>query len=170
MKQFQIAVLYILLLLPYSSSGQDSPSSSLPFYKNALGVRFAVGSALGVGLSYQRAMKNKHRLELDLDGLRVSSAGSYFAVAGIYHWLFSISQNLNWYIGPGASLLISSGGKNNDGYVGIGIGGQAGLEYNLEEALKFPLLVSLDTRPMFNFLGTSSYNFSLFLGLRYMWN
>ena len=100
----------------------------------AIGLRFGAGTEI----SYQHPMGDANRLELDLG----YGSWSVLGVTGVYHWvkdLSSITDGLNWYIGPGVSLGYNSvwSGLN------VGIAGQIGAEYTFN----FPLQLSLDYRP-----------------------
>ncbi len=56
-----------------------------------------------------------------------------------------------------------------DGYFNIGLGGQIGIEYNLNTH-DIPLMVSLDARPMWDFLGSNAgFGWGAALGIRYTW-
>ncbi|HLP04931.1 MAG TPA: hypothetical protein VK152_05820 [Paludibacter sp.] len=113
----------------------------------AIGLRFG-----GVGeLSYQHPLSDKNRVELDLGfgywGSNLSGTGyGRLGLTGIYHWVFdlsSVTDGLNWYVGPGAVAGLSYGSYyTNSAFVGIA--GQIGAEYNFS----FPLQLSLDYRPV----------------------
>lgn len=134
----------------------------------AIGLRGGSGNyGSGAELSYQHGLGDANRLEFDL-GLRSSSNHQHFVVSGIYHWVNNITSGLNWFVGPGAQLGFYqykfSG--NSDG-ITIGVGGQIGLEFDFNE-FDIPLLLSLDTRPMFGLIGGSSgFNIGGSFGLRY---
>ena len=103
---------------------------------NAIGVRFGYGGEI----SYQHAMGDANRLEFDL-GLNSWN----FGLSGIYHWVFdlsSVTDGLNWYLGPGVQLGSTYGTGISNGLL-LGIMGQIGAEYNFD----FPLQLSLDYRP-----------------------
>ncbi len=74
-------------------------------------------------------------------------------ISGIYHWVYNISGGLNWYIGPGAQvgLYEDRNNSNNDG-ITLAVGGQLGLEYDFNN-LGAPILLGIDTRPMWGFSG-----------------
>lgn len=128
---------------------------------SAIGARLTYGAEL----SYQHALSDANRLELDLGW----AAGST-ALTGAYHWVNSISSvsGLNWFIGPGAGVGVYSVADNKLGFT-AGIVGQIGLEYNFS----FPLQLSLDYRPGINFriggekpIDPSYYGVAL--GIRYV--
>lgn len=149
------------------------------FYSNAQVNDHAIGLRLGgydgdngIEISYQHGFSEKNRVELDL-GLR---GGKYFSsttFTGVYHWDWNIIEGLNWYVGPGAAVNFwrwKDNSNNKDSGVNIAIGGQIGLEYDFQD-LGAPILVSLDTRPMYdiNGYGGSGFGWGYALGVRYIW-
>jgi len=132
---------------------------------HALGARFYGGDTFsGAELSYQKGLNNRNRLELDgRFGFR--SDNTRIALVGMYHWGWRIAGGLNWYIGPGASISFDD--YNESTYLNIGLGGQIGIEYNFRD---LPLLVSLDTRPIWDFLGeVNGLGWGAALGIRFTW-
>ncbi|HNX78944.1 MAG TPA: hypothetical protein PKJ24_03635 [Prolixibacteraceae bacterium] len=142
-----------------SGQGQVNP--------HAFGLRLGGGSYNGGELSYQQGIGQANRFELDL-GAGSSKNHHRFYVAGIYQWNWNITSGLNWYIGPGASVGIYS--YNDDpGYLNIAVGGQIGLEYDFSKS-GVPILLSLDARPMWDFLGDNpGMGWGAALGIRYVW-
>jgi len=132
---------------------------------NALGVRLYGGDKYdGVELSYQKGLNDRNRLELDAS-FGFKSDDTRVALYAIYHWDWKIVGGFNWYIGPGASVMYDNFEGNRQ--VNVGLGGQIGLEYNFRD---LPLLVSLDARPMWDFLGdVNGLGWGGALGLRYTW-
>lgn len=132
---------------------------------NALGARIYGGDTFnGAELSYQKGLNDRNRLELDAS-FGFKSDNTRLALVGIYHWDWHISGGFNWYLGPGASLAYDSYNDNN--YLNIGLGGQIGIEYKFKD---LPLLVSLDTRPMWDFLGdVNGLGWGAALGIRITW-
>lgn len=117
--------------------------------KNALGLRIGGDSEFGVGVNYQRALKENNRLELEL-GWRNSSNYNAVKVTGIYEWVWNIDGGFNWYAGPGLGIGSYSHKYHYDNkkYKDSGayalITGNIGIEYNFSE---LPLQISLDFRP-----------------------
>jgi hypothetical protein len=138
---------------------------------HALGLRFGGdGTTNGAELSYQHGFGDKNRLELDL-GVRSRRHFNQTQISGIYHWVWNLDGGLNWYIGPGATLGFYNwdDGRNTSSGIALGLGGQIGLEYDFNK-IGAPLLLSLDTRPMFDFAGyTNGFGWGAALGLRYTW-
>lgn len=118
----------------------------------AIGLRFGAGTEI----SYQHPMGDANRLELDLG----YGSWSVLGVTGVYHWvkdLSSVTDGLNWYIGPGVSLGYNSvwSGLN------IGVTGQIGAEYTFN----FPLQLSLDYRPTIYVIKPSGSPFGAYDGI-----
>jgi hypothetical protein len=140
---------------------------------------------MGGEINYQKAMGAANRLEL---GASYSSKSEnfaqtpftasysysthYFGAFGAYHWHFNITDGLNWYVGPGAGFGMWSWSHNALGYkvsdsgFFLNIGGQVGIEYNFNVS-NVPLVLSLDTRPMFGLLNSSGFGWDFGLGIRY---
>jgi hypothetical protein len=142
-------------------------------HPHALGLRLGGGSINGAELSYQHGLSNKNRLEFD-GGMFTSDNYDRISLVGMYHWVWNLSGGLNWYAGPGAGLSldkynIGKIGSNKDGGIGLSVGGQIGLEYDLNKQ-KLPLLISLDTRPMYDLIGDyKGFGWGIALGVRYTW-
>jgi len=132
---------------------------------HALGARLYGGDTFsGAELSYQKGLNNRNRLELD-GSFGFRSDNTRIALVGMYHWDWRIAGGLNWYIGPGASISFDD--YNESTYLNIGLGGQIGIEYNFRD---LPLLVSLDTRPIWDFLGeVNGLGWGAALGIRFTW-
>jgi len=144
-----------------------SMSSFTQVHPHTLGVRLN-GSHHHYGgeLSYQLGMGDANRLELDL-GWRSHKNWSALSLSGIYHWVWNITDGLNWYAGPGARISMFSGKDLYDDDFGISLGGQLGLEYDFND-LGAPLLLSVDIRPMWNFIGDyAGFGYGSALGIRY---
>ncbi|MRR19932.1 hypothetical protein EG827_07030 [bacterium] len=135
---------------------------------HAIGLRIGGnGDVNGAELSYQQGFNDVNRLELDL-GFGGNPHHSRFFLVGVYHWVWNITEGLNWYIGPGAGIGYYSY-EDSDGYFNVAIGGQVGLEYDFN-TLDAPILVSLDVRPMWDFIGDDAgLGWGVALGVRYTW-
>lgn len=123
-----------------------------------IGLRFTGGYDNGAEASFQMDMGDANRLEADL------GFGSYggFALTGIYHWKWSLEEQLTegfaWYAGPGAGIRINSNG------FGAGIVGQIGIEYTFPS---LPIQLSIDSRPGFYFGAGGYSDWGGALGVRY---
>ncbi len=139
--------------------------ASAQISSKALGARIYGGDNFsGAELSFQKGLNDRNRLELDAS-FGFNSDNSRVALFGIYHWVWNLAGGFNWYMGPGASLMYDS--YDNNSYVNVGVGGQIGIEYNFRD---LPILVSLDARPMWDFLGdVNGLGWGGALGLRYTW-
>ncbi len=140
-------------------------SNAQEISKNAIGLRFGGGDGFGTEVNYQRALGGNNRLELGL-GFITDDDYDGFQLSGIYQWVWNLDGNFNWYAGPGAG--ITSREKDN-GFIkssetSIFLVGQVGIEYNFD----FPLLLSLDTRPVFDFGDfREDFGFDIALAARY---
>jgi len=135
---------------------------------HALGVRLGGnGDINGAEISYQHGLSGSNRMEVDL-GFGSSSNHTRLFVVSIYHWNWSISNGFNWYVGPGAGLGFYSY-DSEDFYFNVALGGQIGLEFDFN-SMGFPLLISLDARPMWDFIGNNSgLGWGAAFGVRYTW-
>lgn len=137
---------------------------------HAIGIRGGTGNGGNGGeISYQHGFGSKNRLEIDL-GWRHHNKDNYshMAISGIYHWVWNIEGGLNWYAGVGGQLgsYRNNGNNNNDG-LSLALGGQIGIEYDFND-MGAPILLSLDARPMWNFIGDySGGHYGAALGIRY---
>lgn len=159
MKKSTLIIIMAFLCSHYAIS-QVSP--------NAIGVRLGGGSfGNNAEISYQKGLGEKNRLELDL-GLFNSKTMNGLGVFAGYHWNWNINQGLNWFAGPGASASLVSV-KNDGSYLGIGVGGQIGIEYNFNEH-NVPLLLSIDLRPLWDLVGDGNLGLGYggALGIRYL--
>lgn len=157
----------IILLFSFVQFGQAQVQPQ------AIGLRLGGHSgATGAEISYQHGLSASNRVELDL-GFGANRNHSRIQFTAIYHWVWNIDGGLNWYIGPGASLGLYSYDANHkyyndygDGYINASLGGQIGLEYKFSG---IPLQISLDTRPMWDFIGDrAGLGWGGALGIRYI--
>lgn len=127
---------------------------------HAIGLR--VGSATGV--TYRHKLTDINAIEGILS-VQSNSRESRFRLVGLYQFhnsLPALSEDFSWYWGFGGSLG-SIGYKaytdaNNNRFdahseVAISIDGIVGIEYKIPEA---PIAVSLDIKPYFDFLQSST--------------
>lgn len=141
--------------------------------QNALGLRIGDNDGFGGELSYQRALGDNNRLELDL-GWRNSEYYDALKIVGLYQWVWNIDGGFNWYAGAGAGLGTFDGDKDyfnknkysKDSGTFALIAGDIGIEYLFD----FPLQISLDLRPEISFGGkyrTDDFSPDIALGVRY---
>jgi len=159
----KIVILSAIISMSLCTYGQVNP--------HAIGLRFGGnGNINGAEISYQHGMGEANRLEFDL-GFRGYKYYNNMFLAVIYHWDWNLTSGLNWYIGPGGAVGFYNWNDKNSSSNGlnIGIGGQIGLEFDFNE-LGAPLLLSIDARPMFDFLGYDhGFGWGAALGFRYTW-
>ncbi|MDO6736453.1 hypothetical protein [Wenyingzhuangia sp. 2_MG-2023] len=132
--------------------------------KHALGLRLGDNDGLGYEISYQRALSQSNRLELDL-GLRSKNNVDAYKLSGIYQWVWdlsSLADGFNWYAGAGAGVGTVEVLNESESFVNLA--GDVGIEYNFE----IPLQLSLDTRPEIGIInGDSDLSLEIALGVRY---
>ncbi|QNM84280.1 hypothetical protein H9W90_08645 [Polaribacter pectinis] len=134
--------------------------------KNAIGLRLGDNDGFGGEISYQRALGDNNRLEIDL-GLRDNNNYDGFKATGLYQWVWNIDGGFNWYAGVGGGLGNYSGKDNNNNFseTFVFAAGDVGIEYNFPSA---PILLSLDLRPEFGFGKTfNDYDNDIALSIRY---
>ncbi|MDD2279591.1 MAG: hypothetical protein PHD06_10515 [Bacteroidales bacterium] len=160
-----LTILFLISSVSFYTQAQVNP--------HAIGLRFGGdGSSNGAEISYQHGLSNLNRLEFDL-GFRGYKDYSNMFVSGTYQWDWNITEGLNWYVGPGAALGFYSWRGDDDDRkssgASVGIGGQIGLEYDFNKH-GAPILLSIDTRPMFDFVGyNNGFGWGASLGVRYTW-
>lgn len=156
-----------IFLLPIMLLGLSFAVSAQDIADNALGLRLGGSDGFGAEVSYQRALTNNNRLELDL-GWRNSSDFNAIKLVGLYEWVWLLDGNFNWYAGAGGGLASFSGNNNSniDDQTSFFIAGTIGIEYNFD----IPLQLSLDFRPE---IGSNNFTnnsvFDIALGIRYRW-
>ncbi|RMG61786.1 MAG: hypothetical protein D6722_19095 [Bacteroidetes bacterium] len=148
------------LLAGYGLHAQINP--------HAIGLRLGGDGDIGEAeISYQRALGASNRLELDV-GFGGNRRENRLYVVGIYQWHWNITSGLNWYVGPGGVIGLYSYDRS-DGYISVGLGGQIGMEFDFK-SLGAPILLSIDARPMWDFIGDhSGLGWGAALGIRYTW-
>ncbi|GAB5521035.1 MAG: hypothetical protein RhofKO_32860 [Rhodothermales bacterium] len=158
-------VKWLLMVGLLFSLATESQAQVLP---QALGVRLGGdGDTNGAEISYQRGLRGENRLEFDV-GLDSNRSQDRLSAAVLYHWVWHITGGLNWYAGPGGMLSLISN-DNGDDRSGISVGGQVGLEFDFNTQ-GAPILLSLDTRPMWDLLGDGAeIGWGTALGVRYTW-
>jgi hypothetical protein len=158
---------FMLIGLAFSTQAQE-------ISENALGLRLGDNNGFGGEISYQRAMSNNNRLELDLGWRNRSNFNNNgyddnaVKLAALYQWVWNIDGGFNWYAGVGGGIGSygyddKSGNSYNDTFVFAA--GDIGIEYNFD----IPLLISLDFRPEFGGSGyyEKNYGSDVALGLKF---
>ena len=131
---------------------------------NALGLRLGDSDGFGTEITYQRALGDNNRLEVDL-GWRSGKTYDGFKLAGVYQWVWQLDGNFNWYAGFGGGVgSYSFDNVNTDDETFLFAAGNIGIEYDFD----IPLLISLDFRPELGFGDfRDDLDFDIALGLRY---
>lgn len=166
-EQIKIKDMKKLILLTFCLLGFALNSQAQDFADNAIGLRLGNNNGVGTEISYQHALTDNNRLELDLGW---SSRGNYdaFRLTGIYQWVWNIEDNFNWFAGAGAGVgSIDDNVNDNEDDSGLFLSavGNVGIEYDFD----FPLVVSLDFRPEIGIINAydEDLGLDLALGLRY---
>jgi len=151
-------LLVVLIGFTFESSAQEIAD-------NAIGLRLGDSNGIGAEISYQRALGDNNRLELDL-GWRNGNDYDAFKLTGLYQWVFPLDGAFNWYVGAGGGIA-SFDGKNvldGESETTLFVAGDIGVEYSFE----IPLMLALDFRPELGFGDfTDNYNFDIALSIRY---
>lgn len=157
---------FILIGLAFSTQAQE-------ISKNALGLRLGDSGGFGTEITYQRALSDNNRLELDLgwrprnDYNNNDYDDNAIKLTALYQWVWNIDGGFNWYAGVGGGLGSYSYNENNRKYndTFAFVAGDIGIEYNFD----IPLLISLDFRPEFGGNGyyKNNYGSDIALGLKY---
>ncbi|NIJ45157.1 hypothetical protein FHR24_001596 [Wenyingzhuangia heitensis] len=132
---------------------------------NAIGIRAGDNDGFGSEISYQRALGNATRLELDL-GWRNTNNYDAMKFSAIHQWVYPIENRFNWFVGAGGGIgFFDNNNINNDDEVFVVASGDIGIEYNF----KIPLIISLDLRPEVSFNNDYSDGLDIdtALGIRY---
>ncbi|MEQ6123725.1 hypothetical protein AAON49_05950 [Pseudotenacibaculum sp. MALMAid0570] len=153
-----------LVLVAIALIGLAASSNAQQISKNALGLRLGDSDGLGAEVSYQRALGENNRLEIDL-GWRNGNNFDGFKATGLYQWVWNIDNGFNWFAGFGGGLgSYSFDDTTLDNETFLFAAGSIGVEYNFD----IPLLISLDVRPEFGFGDfNDDLDFDIALGIRY---
>lgn len=139
--------------------------------KNAIGIRLGGNNGFGGEVSYQRALSQDNRLEVDL-GWRNSNKYDAFKLTGLYQWVWNIEGGFNWYAGVGGGIgswdnnYYNNDNRYDDSGTFVFAAGDIGIEYGFREV---PILISLDARPEIGsgFYGNDNFGIDVGLGIRY---
>lgn len=166
MKNLTLSVA-LLLGATFSAVGQ--------VHDNAIGLRGSRGSyGLGGEITYQKGIGANNRIELDF-GLYGFTFYRNIVGTAIYQWVneIDVTEGLNWYVGPAVQFGTYRYNNNllfnNSSGISLGIGGQIGIEYDLNQH-DLPFMISFDTRPIIRLLGYTNsdrFNFGGNFAFRY---
>lgn len=159
-----------LILICIAFIGATAMMSAQNISENAIGLRFGDSDGFGAEVSYQRALNDNNRLELDL-GIRTGNNYDGFKLAGLYQWVWVLDGDFNWYAGAGGGIASYSFDNVPNGFddseTFVFAAGDIGVEYNFD----IPLQLSLDFRPEIgfgdDFYGNDDLDFDIALGVRY---
>ncbi|WP_299228075.1 hypothetical protein [uncultured Psychroserpens sp.] len=156
-----------LILVAIAFIGFTTLSNAQDISENAIGLRLGDSDGFGAEISYQRALSDNNRLELDL-GWRSGNDYDGFKLTGLYQWVWNIDGGFNWYAGAGGGVgtvsidNVPAGFDDSETFVFVA--GDVGIEYNFD----IPLLLSLDFRPELGFGDfRDDLDFDIALGIRY---
>lgn len=134
---------------------------------NAIGLRLGDSDGFGTEVSYQRALGDNNRLEVDL-GWRSGKSYDGFKLTGLYQWVWELDGSFNWYAGAGGGIgsysfdNVPNGFDDSETFVFVA--GDVGIEYSFD----IPLLLSLDFRPEIGFGDfNDDLDFDIALSIRY---
>lgn len=155
----------MLTLFAFNGTSQVNP--------HAIGLRGGTGYHGHAGeISYQHGFGSSNRLELDLGWRNYHKNNDDYSnsyLAGIYHWVWNITDGFNWYAGVGGIVGLHNH-RHHDEYDGVtlDLAGQIGIEYdfNMHGA---PILIGLDARPTWRFIGygNNHYGWGTAFSIRY---
>ena len=157
-----------IFLVAIAFIGFSALSNAQDISENAIGLRLGDSDGFGAEVSYQRALSDNNRLEIDL-GLRSGNGYDGFKLAGLYQWVWQLDGAFNWYAGVGGGVGSYSfdkpfNDKNDDSETFFFAAGDIGIEYNFD----IPLQLSLDARPELGFGDfRDDLDFDIALGIRY---
>ena len=156
-----------ILLLAVVIFGFGFTATAQEISENAIGLRIGDNDGFGAEISYQRALGDNNRLELDL-GIRSGSNYDGFKLTGLYQWVWQLEGDFNWYAGVGGGLgnysYARSAPFKDESETFIFVAGNVGVEYNFD----IPLVLSLDVRPELGFGDfRDDLDFDVALGIRY---
>ena len=167
MKKFYLLTTMLLVVL-FSAKSQVYPST--------IGLRTSAGNyGIGPEISFQQGLGDLNRVEVGA-GFSTDNNFNRLGISGAFHVLGYIDSGFSGFAGPGAqvwmysfSAAINGDQLVRDGSaVGAALGAQVGVEYDFNEEVDLPFTVSVDSRPMFNFVRDySGFEFTLGVSIRY---
>lgn len=154
--KLNIKSLVLVLVILFGVNEASAQLSST----HAAGIRF--GSA--TGFTYRHSLSDVNAFEGILS-VQSNSRDSRFRLVGLYqyHQPLDFSEGFSWYWGFGGSVGSYTAKAYTDGEgrrfdkhseLALSIDGVAGIEYNIPTT---PLAVSLDIKPYFDFLQSSTF-------------
>jgi hypothetical protein len=129
---------------------------------HVLGLRLGASEGFAAEISYQYAISEKNRIEMNF-GWRSADIYDGFRIVGLYQWVWKIGSGFNWYTGAGTGISgyrYLEGGSDTLPF----LSGLAGIEFQLS----IPVVLSADLRPQINLnssVNTVELDFGI--GVRY---
>jgi len=112
----------------------------------------------GVRLGVRYGISGRMFMEDNAIQALITMRGSGIILTGMYQWHKPLEigevENLSWFFGGGVHVGYYSLGDwvaRND--IALGLDAVAGVEYDLEPLINFPIKVSLEYKPSFDILG-----------------
>lgn len=158
-----------LLILFISLTAISFQATAQEISDHAIGIRIGADSqGVGPEINYQYRLSDNNRIEAGF-AYHGGTWDNNVKATGLYQWVWEIENGFNWYAGPGAGLGIETHKyrhfyqeKSSD-FFGF-VTGAIGIEYNFD----FPLLVSFDFRPQFNFGYSDAVSYDFGISARYV--
>jgi hypothetical protein len=147
--------LLIFLLIPSALWAQYIPN-------NALGLRFGDNGGIGPELSYQQALTENTRYQIDLgwrSNRREQANQQLFKISAGYQWVNLLDGDFQYYYGAGSGFLYQNVGAVESGAEAYSssnliLSGIVGIEYTgIKVFFDTPLLLGLDLRPEYGLGG-----------------
>lgn len=164
-------VFTLMVLAGFGLNETQAQETGQGISKNAIGLKFTSSRIAGGEVTYQRALGDNNRLELNL-GFANAKHFSAVKITGLYEWVFPIENGFYWYVGAGGSLGSWSHKHNShkdDGAI-VALSGIGGIEYHLKPA---PFQFFIDLKPNIYITEYHDYNninLEIGIGARYKFN
>lgn len=164
-------VFTLMVLAGFGLNETQAQETGQGISKNAIGLKFTSSRIAGGEVTYQRALGDNNRLELNL-GFANGKHFSVVKITGLYEWVFPIENGFYWYVGAGGSLGSWShkhGSHKDDGAI-VALSGIGGIEYHLKPA---PFQFFIDLKPNIYITEYHDYNninLEIGIGARYKFN
>ena len=164
-------VFTLMVLAGFGLNETQAQETGQGISKNAIGLKFTSSRIAGGEVTYQRAVGDNNRLELNL-GFANAKHFSAVKITGLYEWVFPIENGFYWYVGAGGSLGSWShkhDSHKDDGAI-VALSGIGGIEYHLKPA---PFQFFIDLKPNIYITEYHDYNninLEIGIGARYKFN
>ncbi len=123
--------------------------------ENAIGLRNPPLFGFLTNISYQRAVAEMERVQLDIGFDEINSIELFYLMA-TYQWVKPLEiagPDFNWFYGGGASIGFANNNEilliDNPSQV-IYLEGIIGIEYSLVKSADLPFVIALDLNPGIN--------------------